>query len=77
MKSEIQQASELISDTFTFIRKSFGRVFRARRKQAGLTQAQVAKAAGVRPETVYRIEAGRDVNPTVKTLERLMKAVER
>jgi len=77
MATESQQASALISDTFTFIRKSFGRVFRVRRKRAGLTQAQVAKAAGVRPETVYRIEAGRDVNPTVKTLERLMRAAER
>lgn len=76
MKSEIQQASDLISDTFTFIRKSFGRVFRARRQRAGLTQAQVAKIAGVRPETVYRIESGRDANPKIKTLERLMKAVD-
>lgn len=77
MKSEIKKASDLMSDTFKFIRKSFGRVFRARRKQAGLTQAEVAKIARVRPETVYRLEAGRDTNPTVKTLERMLKAVER
>lgn len=77
MKSEIRKASDLISDTFRFIQKSFGRIFRAKRKRAGLTQAQVAKIAGVRPETVYRLESGHDTNPTVKTLERLLKAVER
>ncbi len=77
MKSEILQASDLMSETFKFIRESFGRVFRARRKRAGLTQAEVAKIAGVRPETVYRLESGRDMNPTIKTLERMLKAVER
>jgi transcriptional regulator with XRE-family HTH domain len=66
-----------MSDTFEFIRKSFGRVFRAKRKLVGLTQAEVAKIAGVRPETVYRLESGRDTNPTVKTLERMLRAVER
>lgn len=77
MKSEIEQASDLMSETFKFIRKSFGRVFRARRKRVGLTQVEVAKIAGVRPETVHRLETGRDTNPTVKTLERMLKAVGR
>jgi transcriptional regulator with XRE-family HTH domain len=77
MRSEIRKASDMMSETFRFIQKSSGRVFRARRKLVGLTQAQVAKIAGVRPETVYRLESGRDTNPTVKTLERMLRAVER
>lgn len=75
--SDIHNALDLVSDTFTFIRESFGRVFRARRIRAGMTQAEVAKIAGVRPETVNRLESGHDVNPTIKTLERMLKAVER
>src|SRR5204862_7759610 len=37
----------------------FGAAFRERRKQRGLTQAQVAEAAGIAVETVSRIEGGR------------------
>lgn len=76
MNKDLQEASLLISDTFKFIRESFGRVFRSKRRGAGMTQVQVARAARVRPETVSRLEAGMG-NPTIKTLERMMKAVER
>jgi transcriptional regulator with XRE-family HTH domain len=37
----------------------FGAALRERRKQRGLTQAQVAEAAGIAVETVSRIEGGR------------------
>src|SRR6266508_3891695 len=37
----------------------FGAALRERRRQRGLTQAQVAEAAGIAVETVSRIEGGR------------------
>jgi XRE family transcriptional regulator, regulator of sulfur utilization len=39
--------------------RDFGAEVRARRKQRGLTQAELAEAAGVAVETVSRIEGGR------------------
>jgi transcriptional regulator with XRE-family HTH domain len=39
--------------------RNFGAEVRARRKQRGLTQADLAEAAGVAVETVSRIEGGR------------------
>lgn len=75
MSTIANECLELTKDTFEFIRKSFGRVFKAKRLRAGLTQGQVAKAARVRVETVSRIESGKG-NPTVGTLHRLMKAVD-
>jgi len=76
MNKDLREASRLLSDTLNFIKESFGRVLRAKRKHAGLTQREVARASKVRAETVSRIESGHG-NPTVDTLVRLMKAVER
>ena len=39
-----------------------GRLFRAARKALGRTQAQVAHDAGLRRETILRIEAGENVD---------------
>jgi transcriptional regulator with XRE-family HTH domain len=39
--------------------RDFGAEVRARRKERGLTQAELAEAAGVAVETVSRIEGGR------------------
>jgi transcriptional regulator with XRE-family HTH domain len=57
------------------MKESFGRVLRAKRIRAGLTQRQLAKASRIRPETISRLEAGRG-NPTLDTLVRLMRVVE-
>lgn len=64
-----------MSDTLRFMRRSYGRVLRAKRLRSGLSQKSLARAAHVRPETVSRIETGKG-NPTLKTLVNLMKAVE-
>lgn len=74
--TDIEKAGKLVSETLDFIKNSFGRVLRAKRERAGLTQEALAKKAKVRPETVSRIEAGRG-NPTLSTLRGLMKAVGR
>ncbi len=64
-----------VAETLEFLRASAGRILRARRNRAGLTQRAAARKAGLRPETVSRIEAGKG-NPTLKTLLRLFKVVE-
>lgn len=46
------------------------------RAKAGLSQKQLAKLAGVRPETLCRIETGRHV-ASVPTIEKIDKALKR
>ena len=46
------------------------------RVEAGLTQRELAKRAGLRPETVCRIETGRHT-PSVPTIEKIDRALKR
>lgn len=46
----------------------------ARRRELGLSQVELARRAGVRPETIHRIEAGKHA-PTVKTVEKIDRAL--
>ncbi|NLU22314.1 MAG: helix-turn-helix transcriptional regulator [Phycisphaerae bacterium] len=46
----------------------------ARRKRAGLSQAQLARLAGIRVETLNRIERGR-VTPDFATIRKLVTAI--
>lgn len=68
-------SSTLLVDTLDFIKKSFGRVIRAKRVKAGMSQRDLASRANVRPETVCRIEAGQG-NPTVGTLKKIAMVLE-
>ncbi len=52
----------------------FGQNFRAKRLEAGLTQAAAAKAAGMQRPDVTAIESGTG-NVTLKTMERLARVV--
>ena len=45
-----------------------------RRHKAGLSQAELAKQAGVRQETVSRLESGKHA-PTVRTVEKIDHAL--
>jgi DNA-binding XRE family transcriptional regulator len=45
-----------------------------RRQEAGLTQSGLARAAGIRPETLNRIERGR-TSPDFATIRRLVVAM--
>ncbi len=47
---------------------------RALRNQAGLTQAEVAEAVGIAPESMSRIERGR-LGPSTDLVTRLAKAI--
>jgi len=53
-------------------------ILRARRK-LGLSQAELARRAGIRPETLNRIEQGRNKPsvPTIAKLDRALKAATR
>src|SRR5207237_2506910 len=50
-------------------------ILRARRK-LGLSQAEVARRAGVRPETLNRIEHGRN-KPSVPTIAKIDRALKK
>ena len=50
-----------------------GRLLRVARRRAGLTQRELAAAAGVPQATVGRIEAG-NVSPRIATLTALLRA---
>jgi transcriptional regulator with XRE-family HTH domain len=45
-----------------------------RRRLAGLSQAELAKRAGVRQETVSRLESGKHA-PTVRTVDKIDRAL--
>lgn len=55
--------------------KSIGQDLRKRRQAAGLSQAKVAQRAGIRLETLCRLEKGH-TNPTVGTVNRILKVFE-
>jgi transcriptional regulator with XRE-family HTH domain len=57
------------------VRGDLGRNLRRARKQAGLTQEEVAGRSGVHATEVSRIERGKR-DPRVSTVERLAEAVE-
>ena len=48
-------------------------IIRARR-EAGLTQTELARRAGIRPETLNRIEQGKH-SPSIATIEKLDRAL--
>jgi len=59
-----------------YVRASIARDILRERKALGLTQGQLAKLAGVRPETLCRLETGRH-SPTVRTVEKIDRALRR
>jgi DNA-binding XRE family transcriptional regulator len=61
-------------DAIPFARASIGRGLRRDRLKAGLTQAEVARKAKIRVETLCRLESGRG-NPTVATVRAICRAL--
>jgi transcriptional regulator with XRE-family HTH domain len=50
-------------------------IIRARRK-LGLTQAELARRAGIRVETLNRIEQGKN-SPNLRTMEKIERALKK
>jgi ribosome-binding protein aMBF1 (putative translation factor) len=57
------------------IRFQLGEAVRLRREELGLTQAELAKRAGLQQPAIARFEAGGTM-PTIPMLERLAEALE-
>jgi DNA-binding XRE family transcriptional regulator len=67
-----------LAGTFTLehVRISLANKMIAGRKAAGLTQAQLAKLAGVRVETISRLENGAHM-PGIRTFDKIDHAIDR
>ncbi len=59
-----------------FARASIARSIIRDRRAAGLSQQELARRAGVRQETVSRIESGKH-SPTVRTVEKIDRVLQR
>jgi DNA-binding XRE family transcriptional regulator len=59
-----------------FARVSIARKIIAARKAAGLSQEELARRAGVRQETISRLEAGKH-SPTIRTVEKIDRVLKR
>ena len=57
-----------------FLQVSIARTIIRQRRRLGLTQAELARRAGIRPESLNRIEQGR-VAPAVRTIEKIEAAL--
>ena len=69
------QAEGPREDAGPFGAESVGPDLRERRRMARLTLSQVAQRAGIRQETLSRIENGR-TNPTVGTVRSILRALD-
>ena len=67
---------KVVFDAFEMLHWFSGRDLRRDREAAGLTQAEVARRAGIRAETLSRLEHGRG-NPTVGTVRKIVRAIQR
>lgn len=63
-------------EALAFVRASIARDIIRERRELGLTQAELAKLAGIRPETLARLESGKQ-KPNVRTVERIESALKR
>jgi DNA-binding XRE family transcriptional regulator len=64
------------SNAIEFARAAIARRLIQDRRKAGLSQQQLAKLAGVRQETISRIESGKHT-ATVRVIDKLDKAIQK
>ena len=58
-----------------YAKASLARKIIRQRRAAGLTQADLARRAGIRPETLNRIERGR-ATPDIATVQKIARVIE-
>jgi len=46
------------------------------REKLGISQGTLSKLTGIRPDMISRLENGRQMNPTLLTLEKLAQALQ-
>jgi ribosome-binding protein aMBF1 (putative translation factor) len=63
-------------EALPFISASIAREIITERRELGLSQVQLAKMAGIRQETLSRLESGKH-KPNVRTIERIDAALKR
>jgi len=54
---------------------TIGKNIRQRRKKLGFSQDKLSKIAGVAYNTIVKIESGENPNPTIKTAQKIAKAL--
>lgn len=69
-------AADGTCEALSFVRASIARDILRERHELGLTQTELAKLAGIRQETLSRLESGKH-KPNVRTVERIEAALER
>lgn len=74
MSQEAQSEANGEVDAVQFTAAVIGRQLKAMREGASLSQGDIAKSARTRPEVISRLENGRG-NPTVKLVERVIRAI--
>jgi len=63
-------------EAIPFARASIARTIIKKRQELGLTQVQLAKLAGIRQETLSRLESGKH-KPNLRTIDRIEAAFKR
>jgi DNA-binding XRE family transcriptional regulator len=74
VRCSIPDVSEALVPALGMDRESLAKRLVRRRKVVGLTQAELARLAGIRPETLNRIERGR-TTPDFATIRKLVIAM--
>jgi len=55
---------------------TIGQSIRKQRKKMGISQDKLSKLTGLSYNTIVKIESGKNPNPTIKTLQKIARALD-